>query len=385
MIELGTIRIEDKRSLAEACVKIRNSALALGLSTFNATKLAVLSSEIGRGVRRNSGACEIQAALEEGDSTARFRLEFIVKEVAKISDAIDFTEVRGIELEVVLEHEKGRISLFLEIPRGEANAEAIEKAREALSARSKDELHRELEETYGKLNSSQKMIQLEKMSAVGQLAADVAHELNNPMMGILNYVQYCLKHTTPDDRRHPVLKDAEKEAIRCSRLIKNMLAFSRLEDCDPEQFRKEDCVSIIEEVLKLLAYKMDKEQIAVMRRFDARIPQVRMNANLIKQVLINIINNAVDALKGRPEKNLAIEVRKRETTVLVSVKDSGIGILPEYLGKIFDPFFTTKPVGQGTGLGLSISLNIIRSHRGEITCASEAGVGTTFNIEFPLN
>jgi len=240
-----------------------------------------------------------------------------------------------------------------------------------------------LQKAYSDLQESQvQLIQLAKMSAVGTLVAGVAHELNNPMMGILNYSQYCLKHTSEDDKLYPVLQDIQQETQRCIDIVKNLLTFSRTER-EEESYQKKSCTVILERVLKLLSYRTVQQSVTY-HTADGT-PEVWMKANGIQQVFLNLISNALDALDGREKEEVHIDIRRNGDFVQVTISDTGVGISPENIQNIFDSFFTTKPVGQGTGLGLSISHSIIEEHGGEITCESESGIGTEFKVLLPID
>ena len=230
------------------------------------------------------------------------------------------------------------------------------------------------------------LVQAEKMSALGTLVAGVAHELNNPMMGILNFAQYCSRHTSEDDERYAILQDIEKETKRCTVIVQNLLAFSRTDQPNIEPMQEDNCASLLQRALDLLAYRIEREGVSVKQEFAAEIPPASMHVNQIQQVFLNLLTNALDALlesrKETPE--LVITIGFEDEFIYVTIADNGPGIEPGNLQKVFDPFFTTKPPGQGTGLGLSVSRSIIAAHGGEITCESEVGLGTQFRITLPV-
>jgi PAS domain S-box-containing protein len=256
------------------------------------------------------------------------------------------------------------------------------KRAEELLVRQKEEIekaHAHLRET------TQMLVQAEKMSAVGTMVAGVSHELNNPMMGILNFIQYCLKYTPPEDKRYSVLQDAERETNRCIDIVKNLLTFSRMEKEGPEARQKEVCDAIFDRVFKLLSYRIEKQGVLITRHTAEETPAIWMKVNNIQQVFLNLIINSLDALKDRERKEIHIDTKPDGEFVQVTVADTGCGISPENIEKIFDPFFTTKPVGEGTGLGLSVCRSIIKEHGGEISCESKPGVGTRFRILLPID
>ncbi len=309
-------------------------------------------------------------------------------EVAIVGVASDITECK--QAEEVLRGAYDELERRVESRTAElskANALLIQenterKRAEELLVRQKEEIekaHAHLRET------TQMLVQAEKMSAVGTMVAGVSHELNNPMMGILNFIQYCLKHTSPEDKRYSVLQDAERETNRCIDIVKNLLTFSRMEKEGPEARQKEVCDAIFDRVFKLLSYRIEKQGILITRHTAEETPAIWMKVNNIQQVFLNLIINSLDALKDRVRKEIHIDIKPNGEFVQVTVADTGCGISPENIEKIFDPFFTTKPVGEGTGLGLSVCRSIIKEHGGEINCESEPGVGTRFRILLPID
>ncbi|MBI3040078.1 MAG: HAMP domain-containing histidine kinase, partial [Chloroflexi bacterium] len=228
------------------------------------------------------------------------------------------------------------------------------------------------------------MVQTEKMSAVGMMAAGVAHELLNPMMGMLNFAQYCLKHTAEDDRRYPVLQDIERETGRCADIVRDLMTFSHVEKEGEEEYRLESLATIIDRAVNLLRYRIEKDHVLLTRYIAEDTPEIWLAVNGMQQVLLNLVSNALDALAESQKKEIHLEVHWEGDFVRLAVTDSGCGLTPEIMEKIYEPFFTTKPVGRGTGLGLTISRNIINSLGGDIACQSQPGVGTTFTIILPL-
>jgi len=242
-----------------------------------------------------------------------------------------------------------------------------------------------LQQLLEELQKSQaQLIETEKIAALGTMTAGVAHELNNPMMGMLNFIQYCLKHTDKDDRRQPVLQDAERETRRCIDIVRNLLTFSRMEKDGAEDYSYEAMQEIIDRVLRLLAYRLEKENVEISMNIDPDALEIPVKISNIQQVLLNLIANALDALKESHRKQLHIHIRPCGEMMEIMIKDTGCGIKPENFPKIFDPFFTTKPPGLGTGLGLSVCQGIVSSHGGKITCSSSLGNGTEFTVILPL-
>jgi len=225
----------------------------------------------------------------------------------------------------------------------------------------------------------------EKMGALNTLTAGIAHELNNPMMGILNFAQYCLKHTDSEDRRFAVLVDTVREVTRCSDIVRNLLTFTRVDDPGKEDFQQESLVTVIDRVFRLLAYRTEKENVNITRNIEKDTPPIRMKITDIQQVFLHLVGNALDGLKTSPEKKLHIRTGLIDGGMVETLlTDTGEGIDPGIMEKIFDPFYTTKPPGKGTGLGLSVSRSIVENHGGRITCESKKNKGATFRVLLPI-
>lgn len=242
-----------------------------------------------------------------------------------------------------------------------------------------------LERTYKKLKEQSALLaQTEKMSAVGTLVAGTAHELNNPIMGILNFAEYCMKHTSTEDKLYTVMQDIENEAKRCAEIVRNLLTFSHVEQDDDNVYQKEGLATIVERVLKLLSYRIEKQRIEVVMHIADDTPDIYMNSNAIQQLILNLTGNAFDAMENSDKKQFGVDICRKGKFVQITISDTGCGIATESLNSIFDPFFTTKAVGQGTGLGLSVSQGIVKMHEGDIICKSEEGEGTKFTILLPI-
>jgi two-component system CheB/CheR fusion protein len=254
--------------------------------------------------------------------------------------------------------------------------------------RAEEELRRtyeELQAAHRRLEESQaQLIQTEKMSALGTLVAGTAHELNNPIMGILNFVAHCVKHTSEDAPTYTVLQDIQHEAKRCAEIVRNLLTFSHVKRDDNEAYQKGSLTEILGQVLRLLCYRIEKQGVSVTQHIADDTPEIWMNPNNVQRLILNLIANALDALEDSPIRELNVEIRREGEFIQMTIADTGCGIAAEHLGSIFDPFFTTKPVGQGTGLGLSVCQGIVETHGGKITCESEPGVGAKFTILLPV-
>ena len=235
------------------------------------------------------------------------------------------------------------------------------------------------------LKTSSEMIQTEKMRALGSMTAGVAHELNNPMMGILNFIQYAIKHTKEDDRRYEPLVDAEREVRRCQDIITNLLTFSRVKAEGEEEFSLIKPSVLFDRIVQLHTYKLRSTNIHVNKHYPKDEAAVRMKVNKMQQVILNLVTNAIDAMKDCEKKELTLIVDIGKENVTLGVYDTGPGIDEETLDKIFEPFFTTKKAGQGTGLGLAVSRSIIEEHRGVLNCQSKVGEGARFIVTLPIH
>lgn len=236
------------------------------------------------------------------------------------------------------------------------------------------EMERKLQETQLQL------LQSEKLRSLGEMAAGVAHEINNPLGGILLFASLLLEEIDPDDPKRKDLERIVAEATRCKEIVKSLLEFAR--KSSPEKAPL-DVNQALNEGLLFLEKQATFHNIRIVKELDPEIPRVLANAGQLKQVFTNIILNAVDAMKG--EGTLTIRTRYHRDTdeVEVSFTDTGEGITKEVLPRIFDPFFTTKEVGKGTGLGLSVSYGIVKEHSGRIEVESEPGRGSTFRVILP--
>jgi PAS domain S-box-containing protein len=231
--------------------------------------------------------------------------------------------------------------------------------------------------------------QHEKLASLGEMAAGVAHEINNPVTGIINYAQFLLDREIGGEEDRALLRSIAEEGNRIAGIVRNLLTFARQEKQDHAATRLDD---ILEASLHLLGRTLKNDGIRVVCEVPDNLPNLFCRGSQIQQVFINLLSNARDALNEKyqgehPEKLLRIsasEIEKRgQKMVRTEFYDNGIGIAPEILPKIFDPFFTTKGFRNGTGLGLSVTYGIIREHQGEIYVDSVPGEHTSFTVELP--
>ncbi|HTV57248.1 MAG TPA: ATP-binding protein [Verrucomicrobiae bacterium] len=222
------------------------------------------------------------------------------------------------------------------------------------------------------------MVQTEKLTSLGLLAAGVAHEVNTPLAVISNYIQMLAKQIPPDDPRQKTIERIVKQTFRASEIVNNLLNFSRT---GASQFVEVDLNSVLEETLSLVQHPFKTAQVHVLRHYSDQIPPVLGSTTRLQQVFLNLFMNARDAMPSGGM--LEVRTAARNGSVEVEVTDTGIGIPPEHVNRIFDPFFTTKSTGRGTGLGLSVSYGIIKEHAGKVDVKSAPGKGTSFRLEFP--
>jgi two-component system NtrC family sensor kinase len=242
-------------------------------------------------------------------------------------------------------------------------------------------LEKRVEERTSELREMQAhLVQSEKLASLGKLAAGIAHEINNPLGGILIYSHLILEDTPKDTPQHENLKKIVKETTRCKDIVKGLLEFARPKE--PKMVLS-DISEVVERALAIIERQALFQNITI-RKDYAPLPKVVADASQLQQVFMNIILNAAEAMAGCG--TLTIRTVSDEAAGLLRVEftDTGHGIKPEDRKRLFEPFFTTKEVGQGTGLGLAISYSIIQKHGGNIQVRSEPGKGATFTILLPL-
>jgi two-component system NtrC family sensor kinase len=227
-----------------------------------------------------------------------------------------------------------------------------------------------------------KIMESERLAIIGQLAADVAHELNNPLQGIVAYSHLILERSNGEDATRNSIFKIVAQADRCTKIIRGLLDFSR--QLKPQK-QPSDINALMEDCLSLVETQALFHNIEVVKRLHKALPRIVMDPSQIQQVFMNMIINAAEAMGGSGK----LTVRTRfahsgDLAVAVDFTDTGQGISTENMDRIFDPFFTTKEVGHGTGLGLAISYGIIKEHNGSVSVESEPGRGTTFTVRLPV-
>ena len=241
-----------------------------------------------------------------------------------------------------------------------------------------------LGKAYDELNDTQEQLRIaEKLASVGQLAAGVAHEINNPLGSILIYssmLKNTIEKATADEQSKEDLELIIEEAKRCKNIVSNLLNFARQGklNLSTVNFSK-----LLNSVIKLVRKNPDYADVNIKVETDGKGNQIEADEDQLKQVLLNLTNNACEALSEAIDKTVNIKLSNEDGYIVAEISDSGSGIPQENYGKIFTPFFTTKKIGKGTGLGLAISYGIIKMHRGDISFKSEIGKGTTFKLKLP--
>jgi signal transduction histidine kinase len=239
------------------------------------------------------------------------------------------------------------------------------------------------------------LIQSQKLEALGTLAGGVAHEINNPINGVMNYAQLMLDQMTPANPLREYASEIMREVDRIALIVRNLLAFARN---DKQTHRLAALADIAEATLSLVKTVIRQDQITLFTVIPPDLPRLKCRSQQIQQVIMNLVTNARDALNARypgydPDKKILITARKivppaekrvdGASWIRMTVEDHGAGIRPDIRDRVFDPFFTTKPRDQGTGLGLSISHSIVKDHGGELWFESEPGRFTRFHVDLP--
>ncbi len=225
-----------------------------------------------------------------------------------------------------------------------------------------------------------RLIQSEKLTAIGQLIAGVAHDLNNPLTSVVGFADFLAESAEVPTRIREPLRVIQQEAERASKIVKNLLSFARRQ----ETRQLASLGPILDATVGLFRNQLSADRVTLLAELEPDLPELDLNPNQIQQVFVNLIQNAAQAIAGAGRAGtVRLRARRWMDGVAVDVADDGPGMSPELAAHVFEPFFTTKPESQGTGLGLSISQGIIKEHGGRITLATEPGHGSTFTVELP--
>jgi two-component system NtrC family sensor kinase len=241
---------------------------------------------------------------------------------------------------------------------------------------------REILKVHEELEAAQsQLVHTEKIASLGRMAAGVAHEINNPLAGILIYAELLQRDLAADDVHRENIEVIINQTMRCQQIVHRLLDFSRQSLGEKKLF---DVNDIINRCVELISHQAFFHNIKVVRRLDPFLPQIVGDPGQLQQVFTNLLLNAADALNGQGQITVASRPTPAQDGIILTFTDTGCGIPPEIRDKIFEPFFTTKPPGKGTGLGLSIVYGVIQRHGGTISAESPPEDGTTFTITLPL-
>jgi two-component system NtrC family sensor kinase len=233
-----------------------------------------------------------------------------------------------------------------------------------------------------------KVLETGKLASVGELAAGIAHEINNPvaiMVEEAGWMGDLMEDLTFDDAENQVefeksIKQIQTQGRRCKEITHKLLSFARQTDSTIEDVNIKE---LLEELVAFSSKRAKYSMVEIHTDFPENLPSLKASASELQQVFFNLVNNAIDAMDNQGGR-LTILCRKKQQFIIITLSDTGKGIAEANLERIFDPFFTTKPVGKGTGLGLSICYGIVEKMGGRIEVQSSVGAGTTFTVTLPL-
>ncbi|MBE9523389.1 MAG: PAS domain S-box protein [Proteobacteria bacterium] len=229
------------------------------------------------------------------------------------------------------------------------------------------------------IETQEKLLHSEKLAAMGRLTSQIAHELNNPLYGIMNTLELLKTEVSPQSKRRKVLDMALSETVRLTELLRKMLSFSKP---DEEERQPTDINTILDEILLLVGKQLRENSIRISSSFADDLGEVYASRNQLRQVFLNMINNARDAMPDGG--TLTVKTLAKADNIYIEITDTGIGIREENIDKIFDAFFTTKDGVKDVGLGLSVCYGFIKEHGGDLRVSSKWGSGTTFTITLPI-
>jgi two-component system NtrC family sensor kinase len=227
-----------------------------------------------------------------------------------------------------------------------------------------------------------KLVQSEKLAAIGTLAGGVAHEINNPLGGILAFTQLIMRDLASDHASQKDLKEIQDAVLRCKSIVQDLLDFSRQRHHDAMEVVNLN--EVLQKIQPLMRVQTKAARIQIQFDLADDIPFLWGSSHKLQQVFINLVTNAYQAISEQGEVLVRTYFDREHGKICAEISDNGAGISPEHLSKVFDPYFTTKAQGEGTGLGLSITYGIVREHEGTIDVESQLGAGTKFCLRFPV-
>jgi len=260
--------------------------------------------------------------------------------------------------------------------------ERLERAREEIRDFA-EQLEEKVEEKTDQLRSAQqRMLRTEKMAAIGQMAAGVAHEINNPLTGVITFAHLLRRKVPGESQEADDLDTIIAEAQRCSKIARDLLDFARPRELVRSRV---DIAAIIERTLAVVEHQPLFHNITVNRRYAPDLPALSVDQDRIEQVFLNLVMNAAEAMEGGGTLSIATSRETEGGAIRITFEDTGPGMDAEIQKRIFDPFFSTKEVGAGTGLGLSVSYRVVEDHGGRILLDSEPGKGARFTVILPID
>ena len=338
------------------------------------TQEACLTCHDGQGYEVGDvrGGLSLSMPIESVDSARWRSWVFVVFACFAASGTISFTLIAFMR-KVVLAPLKSLEQAAERIGRGNYEAPIGVDARDEIGdlGRALGRMQQEIRKT------TERQLESEKMFALGQIAAGIAHDVRNPLFAIRNNIDYLKRRGQPADREE-VFREIEGGLTRIGRIVAAVTEFARPH---PPEFGRHDVHRVIARCISLLQKQFEKERVEVELSAPADLPQVEMDAHRIEQVLVNLMTNAMQAVRGH-QGRIRVTARSAGDSVEISVADSGRGIAAEIQGRIFDPFFTRS--ANGTGLGLSIAKRIVEQHGGDLSVESVAGEGADFRFKLPL-
>jgi len=314
-----------------------------------------------------------------------FTRRFVDKPIQRLIEGTEAVSNMQLDrpIEVPPVHELGRLARAFNAMR-----DRLKEAMDESNALNRTLEHRVEERTEQLRQAQEKLVQSDRLASLGRLSASVAHEINNPVAGILN-LAVLLQRVVKDDpippHRVPELRhrlgQIAGEASRVGQIVSDLLAFSR--QTRPGRSRV-DLNDVVAKTVSLLSHKLSLAEVAVRLDLQEDLPAVRGDASQLQQVVLNLVCNAGEAMPGGGEVTVSTRSDAAAEVVQLTVRDRGTGIAPEHLQKIFEPFFTTKEEGKGVGLGLAVTYGIVQAHGGEIRVESREGEETAFYVSLPL-
>ncbi len=255
----------------------------------------------------------------------------------------------------------------------DANGKEIATVGSFVDLKDRLEMERALRRT------QEQLLQSEKLAAMGRLTSQIAHELNNPLYGIMNTLELLKTEISPQSKRRKVLEMALSETVRLSELLRKMLSFSKP---DQEEKQAVDVNTVLDEILLLHEKQLQENDIKIKTEFAQTLPKIKASKNQLRQVFLNLVANARDAMPTGG--TLKVATSADPENIEIKITDTGVGIKDEHIKKIFDSFFTTKDSVKGVGLGLSVCYGFIKDHGGDIQVKSKLNEGTSFIMTFPV-